>query len=422
MIAKKLKPTILYVEDEEGVRTQLVKFLKNLGSEIFVAVDGKDGLEEYKKHNPDIVISDIKMPNMDGIDMVQTIKEIDKNQPIIFTTAFSNSGFFMDAIDLGVDGYILKPIDLEKLKNKIEHISYQVQLQKQFVIQEKIMDEITQFQDNLLLVLDKNINIIFCNRKFLNFFQIDSVENFRKKYKCVCSLFIHNDDFYYTPSGVKWIEEIKKLPDNKRVVLLKDLEDATYKSFLVNIKFIQETNHNVISFVEVTNIAIEQKEYKHRAFVDELTQIYNRAYFDEALKKEIAIYKREKTPFCLFMFDIDKFKDVNDTYGHQVGDEVLKELAKLTTKYTRVTDTFARWGGEEFMRILPNNSIEQSIKIADNIRQIIENHSFVDGLKVTCSFGVSEFKDDDTGESLLKRVDDALYMAKENGRNRVEGK
>jgi len=102
------KITILYVEDEEGIRTQLTKFLKNFASELYIAVDGKDGLEQYKKYNPDIVISDIQMPKLNGIEMVKDIKNKKSNQHVIFTTAFSDSGFFIDAIDLSVDGYILK--------------------------------------------------------------------------------------------------------------------------------------------------------------------------------------------------------------------------------------------------------------------------------------------------------------------------
>ena len=103
----------------------------------------------YKKHNPDIVISDIKMPNMNGIDMTKSIKDIDKTQPIIFTTAFSESNYFVEAIDLGVDGYILKPIDLDKLENKILDITQNISLQKQIMIQKTITDEISKLQDNL---------------------------------------------------------------------------------------------------------------------------------------------------------------------------------------------------------------------------------------------------------------------------------
>ena len=121
------------------------------------------------------------------------------------------------------------------------------------------------------------------------------------------------------------------------------------------------------------------------------------------------------------MLDIDKFKNFNDTYGHQKGDEILKDLSKIISKNTRQTDTFARWGGEEFVKILPNASLQDAKAVAEGLRKIIQEYTFSDDLKVTCSFGVSEFRDDDTKESVMKRADEALYIAKENGRNKVEG-
>ena len=199
-----------------------------------------------------------------------------------------------------------------------------------------------------------------------------------------------------------------------------DLFTLEPKAFLVSVKTIHKTFHTIITFTEITNISIEQKRFKLKAFTDELTGVYNRAYFNEELTNEIARYKRDKSPFCFFMLDIDKFKDFNDLYGHQIGDEVLKSLAKIINNHTRKTDTFARWGGEEFVQILPHTTLKNAKKVANDIRILIQQHTFVNKLKVTCSFGVSQFRDNDTAQSLLKRADDALYKAKQNGRNCVE--
>ena len=128
---------ILYVEDEPGIREGLSRFINRFAKELFIASDGKEGLELYKEHKPDLVISDIKMPNMTGIDMVKAIKKIDKEQNIIFTTAHSDSEFFLQAIDMQVDGYILKPVDLDLLDNKITSISKVIQLKKDFDKQQK---------------------------------------------------------------------------------------------------------------------------------------------------------------------------------------------------------------------------------------------------------------------------------------------
>ena len=119
------------------------------------------------------------------------------------------------------------------------------------------------------------------------------------------------------------------------------------------------------------------------------------------------------------MFDIDHFKDFNDTYGHQMGDEILLTLATIVSDQVRDTDLFARWGGEEFVVLLPNANIESAMKIAQSKRELIEKHIFKDNLRVTCSFGVATMSDGDDKDSFLKKVDDALYRAKANGRNCV---
>jgi len=129
---KRDRISILYVEDEVGIRESLSKTLNYLVDEVILASDGEEGLALYIKHRPDIVLSDIKMPNMSGIEMVKAIKEIDNRQNIIFTSAHSESSFFIDAINLQVDGYILKPIDLEKLEKKIDDIKEIIELRLNF--------------------------------------------------------------------------------------------------------------------------------------------------------------------------------------------------------------------------------------------------------------------------------------------------
>jgi diguanylate cyclase (GGDEF)-like protein len=148
---------------------------------------------------------------------------------------------------------------------------------------------------------------------------------------------------------------------------------------------------------------------------DKLTQIYNR----NALSKELKELLENRG--SVIYFDIDHFKKINDTYGHEKGDFVLKELAKVVKENLRKNDIFGRWGGEEFLILLPNSSYEETLKVAEKLRKIIENHDF-GGIKVTVSFGVTYVKKDDNEETLLQRVDEALYEAKNNGRNQVKGK
>ena len=414
-------PTILYIEDEEGIRNQLSKFLKYFSSELFVACDGQEGLELYKQRLPDIVVSDIKMPNMNGIEMVKAIKEINPQQHIVFTTAHSESSYFMDAIDMQVDGYVLKPVNLEKLEEKLENITSQINTKKELFAHQVLTNEITQLQDNILLVLDGNKRVIFSNQKFLKFFNVDSLDSFNSKHKSINNLFEKNSDFFYSKNDENWIEDLQRVEDEKRKVVSVLNKNNESHTFLISLKFIKETSHSIIILTEITNIAIEKKHFERKAYTDELTGIPNRAYFEEEFNKEIARRNRERTPLSFIILDIDKFKDVNDAYGHQVGDEILQDLANTIKSKVRLTDIFARWGGEEFVCILPNTSLDNAKKSAETLRRTVEEHTFKDNLSITCSFGVSEFREDDTKESILKRADDSLYHAKEMGRNRVEG-
>ena len=155
---------------------------------------------------------------------------------------------------------------------------------------------------------------------------------------------------------------------------------------------------------------------------DVLTQMNNRMRLDEALEYELKRVKRYDGTFSLILLDIDNFKKVNDTYGHLAGDEVLKKVADVLKKNFREIDTPGRWGGEEFLVLLPQLDRITTCLIAERVRVAIATTEFPDVGTITCSFGVVEYTAKDRVQSLLKRVDDALYTAKERGRNRVEEK
>lgn len=156
------------------------------------------------------------------------------------------------------------------------------------------------------------------------------------------------------------------------------------------------------------------------ATTDPLTGIFNRRKFLERLQANILEAKRYGTPLALIFFDIDHFKRVNDTYGHETGDKVLQELARIVTGMIRQTDIFARLGGEEFVILAHNNDAKTGGELAEKIRTRVGEHSFPDIGAVTCSFGVVQFYPDDTAETLIRRADEAMYAAKQAGRNRVE--
>ena len=142
--------------------------------------------------------------------------------------------------------------------------------------------------------------------------------------------------------------------------------------------------------------------------------------FDEIYTKEIKRTKRYNNELSIIIFDIDDFKMVNDTYGHQVGDEVLKEIAKITLNGVREQDINVRWGGEEFLILLPQTNITGAVTVASKIKSAIKEHIFTDkSLKITASFGVSQLLEEDDEISLISRSDKLLYEAKKTGKDKV---
>ena len=171
---------------------------------------------------------------------------------------------------------------------------------------------------------------------------------------------------------------------------------------------------------EIARRKLLENELKKLATVDRLTGIYNRYKMDLSLDEQIEIAKRYERALSIIFFDIDFFKKVNDTYGHKVGDEVLKELVLLVSNHLRKSDIFGRWGGEEFLIILPETTKEEAFKLAEKLRKYIQLHKFNKIDKLTCSFGVTTLKEKDNSKIVISRVDKKLYKAKQNGRNRVE--
>jgi len=171
--------------------------------------------------------------------------------------------------------------------------------------------------------------------------------------------------------------------------------------------------------MEATERKAAIKELEMLAVTDPLTTLINRRKFNELLSYEIERNQRYRADLSLIMCDIDHFKKINDSYGHDVGDSALKIFSEEIKKNIREVDIFARWGGEEFMILMPNAKITDANSKAEKLRKVIEsiNLKMVDSF--TASFGVTNFTNGDTIESFIKRADDALYQAKDKGRNTV---
>ncbi len=275
-----------------------------------------------------------------------------------------------------------------------------------------------------VLVTDKNSNIIFANSYFETITGY-SASNVIGKKPSILKSGLHDDKFYrdmwlrLTLNGC-WQGEIW----NRR-------KDGKVYAEWLNISVVEDKNeigakYYVAIFSDITERKIledeltkERELLRQQATMDTLTKLYNRQKFQELLEIEFDRKKRFSTVFSVIMLDIDNFKSINDTYGHLIGDIVLKELGTLLTDSIRKIDAACRWGGEEFLIITPQTDLKGAATLAENLRDIIANNIFTGVGRITCSFGVASIGEDDDGDSLLKRVDDALYTSKKEGKNKI---
>ncbi|NLJ79457.1 MAG: diguanylate cyclase [Firmicutes bacterium] len=162
-----------------------------------------------------------------------------------------------------------------------------------------------------------------------------------------------------------------------------------------------------------------EKRLKHLSRTDDLTQLYNRRAFHDYLQKHIDYTRRYQDPLSIAMLDVDYFKGINDSYGHSVGDSVLVKLSQILIKNIRKADLAARWGGEEFVILMPKTEIEKAFKVCERLRTEIKSTRFTRGISISVSIGVTQFAPEDTSDELIKRVDQALYKAKAKGKDNV---
>lgn len=432
-ILKDLK--ILYVEDEDDVREFTGKILKTVVKEAIIAANGLEGVEAFKQNQDiDLIVTDINMPKMNGFEMCLEIKKFNKSIPIVITSAHNDPNFLKEAIDVGVNAYAMKPIDLYQLidnmimavepfylKKKLEEMNISLKYKVEEGL--KQLKAILDSQDNLVMVVD-DVSVQNANKKLLNFFNFDTFEAMIESDFCISTRF-QKEEGYFSADLIDndelWFKYmIHHLNDIDRIVKIKN-SDGKIQIFAVSIDNIENENKSfVISLTDITEIKEESTLLEYQATHDTLTGLYNRQKFHDIFSKELRRDKRYKNPLALLIFDIDFFKKINDEFGHQVGDEVLKDISHIVTDEIREHDTVVRWGGEEFIVLLPETDIEGVTNTANKIKESISNYqNQTVGRQITASFGITVLKEDDNQDSIIKRADDALYEAKETGRNKI---
>lgn len=262
-----------------------------------------------------------------------------------------------------------------------------------------------KFHSNIKIYLNKDVLQIHFKIED-SFLEICSL--FFQEYGYESKLFMANikvDKFKYIDERVSEFQELLNFSLDR-------------ESLERNKKLQLEVEQKVSELLESQKL---QFELSQKAYLDKLTGVYNRHKFEEIFNDNLSHYKRYNFPFSIALIDIDHFKNFNDQHGHQIGDEVLQMLSKCVLSAVRDTDIFARWGGEEFVILYTGTTLKDALFVSDKIREAIANLQHDTAGGITASFGVSEVIADDDLISLLNRADEALYKAKENGRNRVEG-
>lgn len=243
-------------------------------------------------------------------------------------------------------------------------------------------------------------------------------------------------------TGVEIVRRLRERPDGHTyyIMILTSLDTPEDISFALDggaDEFVSKPYHaealrsranvgrRIVSLHESLSEKISMLEEAHRiislqAATDELTGLFNRRYFNERYINLAASSRRYNFPVSLILTDLDKFKSVNDIHGHATGDEVLKIFAAIMKNIVRMEDVVARWGGEEFIMLLPHTTLDGAAVVAERIRASFASEILLEtNLPLTSSFGVVELREKEESEEFINRADKALYRAKEEGRNRV---
>lgn len=281
------------------------------------------------------------------------------------------------------------------------------------IIEDKLFSVINAIPNPVIVISCDKLQS--ANSAFLEFFNVKSIEEFNKTNDCIAKIFVKNNSFFTLTDVLEdqyWTDYLFMHPEVKRIVSILN-SDNEMIDFELTIKKIENKSEYIIVFNDITKFIAQKNEYKYFAHHDHLTKIYNRQIFDELFLKEIENKKRYKEDLSILLIDIDHFKKVNDNYGHYIGDLTLIALTKTISKHLRINDIFARWGGEEFIILLPKTKIDVAYSKAQEIRALVESNVNKELPFITVSIGVTEINDLDTTKTCLQRVDKALYLAKE---------
>ena len=447
--------TILVVDDVEAN----IKLLEaKLFSEYYVvltASGGQGALEVLKTSKIDVILLDVMMPEMDGFEVCKKIKSNPDTAhiPVIMVTALNDVEDRVKGLESGADEFLSKPIDDTALFARVKSLSRMKSVIDELKLRNKTNEELgghifefneNNFSDSQILIVDDDIVQARNIKAYISELsrQIHIVTNPSDLINptdnntpdlVIISAQLYGED----PLRIVAILKSKEQFKNAAMMMLVEEENIPMvmrsMELGVNDYFMYPVDKSEL--IARVKTQLRRKKYqddlRHEfeesidlSIKDGLTGVFNRRYFDSHLAQMISKSKETRSAFCLMIIDMDHFKKVNDRYGHQSGDEVLKAVINVLKKSFRVTDLISRYGGEEFTVILRDADIEEGKIIADRAREEVANlkchiPATDEPIKQTISIGIAQYDINESAQGFIARVDKALYEAKETGRNKV---
>ena len=420
--------------------------------QVLTAMNGKEALAKIEADNPDIVLLDVMMPEMDGFEVCRRIKQNPRTAhiPVVMVTALSEVSDRVQGLEAGADDFLTKPVNdialfarvrsLVRLKMTMDELRLREQTSSGFGVAQSVDDEFDSTPGRILLVEDRDIHQRSLTQSLSDRHRVTAVASGAEALAqaggggfdlIVVSLGLKESDALRLCSQIRSMEETRSIPllilvdesPEEMARLVKGLEIG------VNDYLIRPIDRNEMHARVRTQLRRRRYEERLRAnyhlsmamaVTDGLTGLYNRRYMESHLASLLTQVRADR-PLSLLLIDIDHFKPVNDTHGHAVGDDVLREFAGRIGRGIRGIDLAARYGGEEFVVIMPDTPLTLAASVAERLRAAVADEPFRISpelsLKITASIGVAG--PGGGAEAMLKRADAALYEAKHAGRDRV---
>lgn len=403
------KYSVLICDDMQQNLELLGEMLISQDYDVIAASEGEKALLLAEKYKPDIILLDLMMPGLNGFDVAERMKQNEHlcKIPIIFITAKTDTEDIVKGFEVGGVDYITKPFYREEL---IVRINNHLQLARSKETLEECFE-----------MIDRHVQTTIANKEGIITHVSDATcamiqyskeelvgQSHMKMHHPDCSESFFSEIEAKIMAGETWEGEVHNLK--------KDGSDYWVESI---ISPIFSKRGEINGFQAICVDITDKKRIKEIAVQDQLTGLYNRYKLIEVLEYELEQSRRYQSPFSVILLDVDDFKHINDNLGHHEGDRVLCGIAKAMKEQVRSADTLGRWGGEEFLVILPKTDATGAVLVADKICQAVAGGSLSVSETVTVSVGVSVYRGDNTIDAVVQRADAAMYRAKRDGKNCV---